>query len=88
MEVVPLVERLNDIPLSIELLSQVSRETALPNGEWGHITKDLRGASTAWDLMQAITHRLTHHGRGKSSLLYQETVGDYFLGNLVNRISA
>lgn len=88
MEVVPLVERLNDIPLSIELLSQVSRETGLPNGEWGHITKDLRGASTAWDLMQSITHRLTHYGRGKSSLLHQEAVGDYFLGDLLNRITA
>jgi len=88
MEVLPLVERLSDIPLSIELLSRVSRETGLPNGEWGHITKDLRGASTAWDLMQSITHRLTHYGRGKSSLLHQETVGDYFLDNLVNRITA
>ncbi len=88
MEVVPLVERLSDIPLSIELLSQVSRETGLPNGEWGHITKGLRGASTAWDLMQAITHRLTHHGRGKSSLLHQEAVGNYFLDTLVDRITA
>ena len=83
MEVVPLVERLNDIPLSIELLSQVSRETGLPNGEWGFITKELRGAKSIWDLMQAITHRLTHHGRGKSSLLHLEAVGDYFLSRLI-----
>ena len=87
MEVVPLVERLSDIPLSIELLSQVSRETGLPNGMLGLITKELKEANTAWDLFQAFTHHLTHHGKGKSSLLYQEAVGDYFLGNLMNRIT-
>lgn len=84
MGIVPLVEELSEIPLTIELLSRVSRETTLPSGEWGHITRELGGAHTAWDLMQAITHRLTHHGRGKSSLLYQEQVGDYFLDHLVN----
>lgn len=88
MEIVPMVERLGDIPLTIELLSRVARETGLPNGEWGHITKNLHGAETVWDLMQAITHRLTHHGRGKSGLLYQEAVGDYFLGGNLNQITA
>ena len=83
MAVVPVVERLNDIPLSIELLSQVSRETGLPNGMLGLITKELKEANTAWDLFQAFTHHLTHHGRGKSNLLHQEVVGDYFLNRII-----
>ncbi len=81
--VVPMVERLNDIPLSIELLSQVSRETGLPNGMLGLITKELKDANTAWNLFQAFTHHLTFNGRGKSALLHQEAVGDYFLSRLI-----
>lgn len=82
MGIVPMVERLSDIPLTVELLSQVARDTELPNGEWGHIARELSNARSAWDLMQAITHRLTHHGRGRSSLQHQERVGDYFLHRL------
>ena len=80
--IIPVVERLSEIPLTMELLSQVAKDTELPNGEWGHITKELTEATSAWDLMQAITHRLTHYGRGRSSLQHQERVGDYFLHEL------
>ena len=85
--IVPTVDALSEIPLTVELLAKVSRVTDLPNGEWGYITKDLSGAQTAWDLMQVITHRLTHHGRGKSSLQYQERIGDYFLHTLAGSIA-
>ena len=80
--IIPMVEHLGEIPLTMDLLSKVSRETSLPNREWGHITKDLDQAKTAWDLMQAITHRLSHHGRGRANLQHQERIGDYFLDKL------
>jgi len=63
----------------------VAKETNLPKREWGFIIESLGEADNAWDLMQAITHRLSHHGRGRSGLLYQEAVGDYFLDTLVKR---
>jgi len=83
--VLPLVNRLNSIPLTVDLISQVASETSLPNGEWGHINKLLRGSETAWDLMQCVTHRLSHHGRGRAGLQNEEQVGDYFLGRIANR---
>jgi len=86
--VLPLVNRLNRIPLTVDLISQVASETDLPNREWGHINRLLRGSETAWDLMQAITHRLSHHGRGRAGLQNEEQVGDYFLGKVANRAAA
>jgi hypothetical protein len=83
--VLPLVNRLNRIPLTVDLISQVASETGLPNREWGEICKLLRGSETAWDLMQCITHRLSHHGRGRAGLQNEEQVGDYFLGRIANR---
>jgi hypothetical protein len=82
MNILPLVDRLSEIRLTVPFLSTVCRETDLPSGEWGLIVKDLGGAKTAWDLFQSITGRLTHHGRGRSGLLQQEQVGDYFLHRL------
>ena len=67
----------------ISLLSKVAKETSLPKREWGFIAEDLGDASTAWDLMQSITHRLTLHGRGRSGLQYEEQIGDYFLSKLI-----
>lgn len=84
---VPRVNKLNEIPLTIDLLARVAEETGLPNGEWGHITKLLRGSRTAWDLMQAITHRLSHHGRGKSGLQNEELIGDYFLDQIYREVA-
>lgn len=81
----PIVDRLNRIPLTTDLICQVANETSLPNGEWGHINKLLGGSETAWDLMQCITHRLSHHNRGKSGLQNEEEIGDYFFGKISNR---
>lgn len=78
----PKIDSLSRIPLTFSLLSKVAKETALPKREWGFIAEKLENASTAWDLMQAITHRLTHHGRGKAGLNYEEQIGDYFLSRL------
>jgi len=82
---VPRIDTLSYTPLTTSLISQVAKETNLPKREWGFIIESLGEADNAWDLMQAITHRLSHHGRGRSGLLYQEAVGDYFLDTLVKR---
>jgi len=79
----PKINVLSRIPLTFRLLSRVARETPLPKREWGFIAEDLGEASTAWDLMQAITHRLTHHGTGRAGLQYEEQIGDYFLSRLI-----
>ena len=84
----PKIDILSEIPLTISLLSRVAKETTLPTREWGFIAEELEDASTAWDLMQAVTHRLSHHGRGKAGLHYSEQIGDYFLSRLVDRITA
>ncbi|OPL19069.1 MAG: hypothetical protein AVO35_12745 [Candidatus Aegiribacteria sp. MLS_C] len=84
-DILPLVSRLNRIPLTTDLVSQVANETSLPNREWGEICKLLGGSETAWDLMQCITHRLSHHGRGRAGILSEEQIGDYFLGRICNR---
>ena len=78
----PKIEDLSMIPLTFSLLSRVAKETSIPKRDWGYIAENIGSASNAWDLMQAITHRLTHHGRGKSSLHYQEEIGDYFIGRI------
>jgi len=84
-ELVPRVNVLNQIPLTIDLLSKVAEDTGLPNSEWGHITKLLGGTKSAWDLMQAMTHRLSHHGKGRAGIQHEEKIGDYFLNHLYNR---
>ena len=85
--ILPRVNMLNDIPLTIDLLARVANETGLPNGEWGHITKLLTGTLSAWDLMQAITHRLSHHGRGRAGLQNEERIGDYFLDQIYREVA-
>jgi len=85
--VLPRVSRLNEIPLTTDLICRVANETDLPNGEWGHINKLLGGAKTAWDLMQCITHRLSHYGRGRSALHNEEVIGDYFLDQLYREVA-
>jgi len=78
-QVAPRVTALSRIPLSIDLLAKVATETNLPKRDWGFITADLQGVKDLWSLMQSITSRLTHHGRGRAGLLAQEMIGDYFL---------
>lgn len=77
-QLTPRISSLSKIPLTIDLLAQVSRETSLPKRDWGFITRDIHGVKDLWGLMQAITNRLTHHGRGRAGLLSQEAIGDYF----------
>ena len=84
-DLLPVVNHLSSIPLTINLISQVANETGLPNREWGEICKLLGGSETAWDLMQCITHRLSHHGRGRAGILNEEQIGDYFLGRIAGR---
>jgi len=83
--ILPLVNRLSRIPLTVDLISQVANETPLPNREWGEVCKLLGGSETAWDLYQAVTHRLSHHGRGRAGIQNEEQIGDYFLGRIANR---
>lgn len=80
--VAPRVAALSRTPLSINLLARIARQIHLPAREWGYITPSLDGVSDLWGLMQVITHRLTHHGRGRAGLLQQERVGDYFLDKM------
>lgn len=80
--IVPRISALAHTPLTIDLLAKVARDTRLPDREWGHITPELDGVTDLWGLMQKITGRLTHHGRGRAGLLAQEAVGDYFLDGL------
>jgi hypothetical protein len=74
-QIAPRVSALSKIPLTIDLLAQVARETRLPDREWGHITRELNGIHDLWGLLQKITRRLTHEGRGRAGLLAQEVVG-------------
>ena len=83
--ILPLVNRLSRIPLTVDLISQVANETPLPNREWGEVCKLLGGSETAWDLYQCVTHRLSHHGRGRAGIQNEEQIGDYFLGRIANR---
>lgn len=85
--IAPRVSALSRIPLTINLLAQVARETKLPNREWGYIARELNGVLDLWGLMQVITNRLTHHGRGRAGLQSQEIVGDYFLSTLSERLA-
>ena len=84
---VPRVNALSEMPLTVDLLARVANETGLPNTELGHITKLLTGTHSAWDLMQAITHRLSHYGRGRSGLQNEERIGDYFMDHLYREVA-
>ncbi|OPL19564.1 MAG: hypothetical protein AVO35_10400 [Candidatus Aegiribacteria sp. MLS_C] len=84
----PKIDELSRTPLTLSLLSRVAKETSIPKRDWGYIAENIGDASNAWDLMQAITHRLTHYGRGRSSLHYQEEIGNYFMGRIVQGIPA
>ena len=84
----PRIASLSGIRLNLKLLSEVARNIDLPNRDWGPILQNLGSAKTLWDLMQEVTHRLTYNGRGRALITTSEQVGDYFLGNLVDRLAA
>lgn len=79
----PRIAGLARMPLTVRRLAAVSRNVELPNRDWGHVLQQLEPARTMWDLMQAITHRVTHNTRGRSLITTSEEVGDYFLSRLV-----
>jgi hypothetical protein len=84
----PKIAELSKMPLTTKRLAQVAKGIDLPNRDWGHVLQQLEPAKTMWDLMQAITHRVTSNTRGRSLITTSEVVGDYFLGRLADRISA
>ncbi len=84
----PRIGELSRMPLTTKRLAQVAKSVDLPNRDWGHILTQLEPARTMWDLMQAITHRVTHTTRGRSLISTSETVGDYFLGRLLDQRTA
>jgi|WetSurMetagenome_2_1015567.scaffolds.fasta_scaffold06315_2 hypothetical protein len=79
----PKIGELSRMPLTTKRLAQIAKTIDLPNRDWGHVLQQLEPARTMWDLMQAITHRVTHNTRGRSLITTSEEVGDYFLSRLV-----
>jgi hypothetical protein len=79
----PKIGELSRMPLTTKRLAQVAKTADLPNRDWGHVLQQLESARSMWDLMQAITHRVTHNTRGRSLITTSETIGDYFLTRLV-----
>ncbi|HOF67814.1 MAG TPA: DUF932 domain-containing protein [Candidatus Fermentibacter daniensis] len=87
-DLAPRMSSLAGIRLNVKLLAEVAKNVDLPARDWGPILQNLSNAKTLWDLMQEVTHRLTYNGRGRALITTSEQVGDYFLGNLVDRLSA
>jgi hypothetical protein len=81
-QIAPRIGQLSRIPLSIPLLAEVAKSIDLPNRDWGPLIQGIGEARSAWDLMQAITHRLTYNSRGRALITTSEEVGDFFLGRL------
>jgi hypothetical protein len=79
----PKIGELSRMPLNVKRLASVAKSIDLPNRDWGHVLQQLEPARTMWDLMQAITHRVTTNTRGRSLISTSEEVGDYFLTRLV-----
>ncbi len=87
-DLAPRMSSLAGIRLNVKLLAEVAKNVDLPARDWGPILQNLSNAKTLWDLMQEVTHRLTYNGRGRALITTSEQVGDYFLGNLVDRLAA
>jgi hypothetical protein len=79
----PKIAELSRMPLNVKRLASVAKNVELPNRDWGHVLQQLEPARTMWDLMQAITHRVTGNTRGRSMITTSETIGDFFLTGLV-----
>jgi len=87
-DLAPRISSLAGIRLNVKLLAEVAKNIDLPNRDWGPILQNLGSAKTLWDLMQEVTHQLTYNGRGRALITTSEQVGDYFIGNLVDRLAA
>jgi len=79
----PKIGELSRMPLNVKRLSSVAKSIDLPNRDWGHVLQQLEPARSMWDLMQALTHRVTSNTKGRSLITTSETIGDYFLTRLV-----
>ena len=79
----PRIGELSRMPLNVKRLASVAKNVDLPNRDWGHVLQQLEPARSMWDLMQALTHRVTRNTRGRSLITTSETIGDYFLTRLV-----
>lgn len=84
----PRIASLASIRLNVKLLAEVARNIDLPNRDWGPVLQNLGNAKTLWDLMQEVTHRMTFNGRGRALITTSEQVGDFFLGNLVDKLAS
>lgn len=87
-KIAPRIATLSTIPLDLKMLAKVAKQVNLTNRDWAYIVKNLENAHSTWDLFQLVTHQITHNGSGRAIINTSEQVGDYFLGDLVNRISA
>ena len=87
-EIAPRIASLSKTRLNLKTLAAVAKNVSLPNRDWGPIVQNLGNAHSLWDLMQEMTHRLTYNGRGRALITTSEQVGDYFLGNLVDKLAA
>ena len=87
-EIAPRIAALSAITLDLKMLAEVAKQVNLPNRDWAYIVQNLGDVHSPWDLLQLTTHQLTHNGRGRALINTSEKVGDYFLGNLVDRITA
>ena len=79
----PKIGELSRMPLNVKRLASVAKNIDLPNRDWGHVLQQLEPARSMWDLMQSITHRITHNTRGRSFIPASEGIGDFFLSRLV-----
>ena len=79
----PKIAELSRMPLNVKRLASVAKNIDLPNRDWGHVLQQLEPARSMWDLMQALTHRVTRNTRGRSLITTSETIGDYFLTRMV-----
>jgi hypothetical protein len=79
----PKIGELSRMPLNVKRLASVAKSIDLPNRDWGHVLQQLEPARSMWDLMQALTHRVTSNTKGRSLISTSEEVGDYFLTRLV-----
>lgn len=87
-ELVPVMERLHRIPLTVDLIADVAVRTQLPRAEWGFVLEGLKGAQTAYQLLMALTDRLSHNGRGRAGLDHLDRVGNLFFTDLVQELPA
>ncbi|MCK5117431.1 MAG: DUF932 domain-containing protein [Candidatus Aegiribacteria sp.] len=87
-KIAPRIVTLSTIPLNLKMLAKVANKVNLPNRDWAYIVQHLEDAHSLWDLFQLSTHQISHNGRGRALINTSEKVGDFFLGNLVDRITA